>query len=645
MPQRRAQQMIGEEHSSSLRRTLRLVHWLHQPLPSELPPKARLLSEAAAAGLPVPRGLVHTMGWHETLAREVTTLLDGGEVIVRAALEGEDGPQRAAAGLGLSIPGCGSVQAVRDALARVDAARRDPWLVRYRGAQTRAGDCVIVQRQVVRDALVVAAVLPDGIDYIEVHGENPEALSQGDSPIASGLLSRWEDPRAAAAAELLTQLRAALPMPEHGFDAELILDPHGMAHLVQVRPLTRDLTADGRAFVDAVRSAGQASRLGGVQVLDAEHNPAPLSPAHASLIAWLAEQRPASGGLSTLAGWLYVRTRVRDLSGNAQTPHLTAADALVRLRDHELPAARARLATIQSACADPQRLLRTLDESLAAFLAMIDVYLGVLLPVRAAAGQVFAATPEAPLSLRGRAAHADILPTAWDLAAPTLGELASFDPSPEPAELPSDPTAAAVLLTEWDDHLFALGLAPVRAVYRACAQQLGIGELAFGLTLSELRHALQDSAFPAAATGRAQLEQTQRWSQLRPPAVLDEGRPLPLLPHRLLHGVGVGSDFQGPIAQRSSLEALMRDPPSRDSIVVLPALTAQAALALQTLRLRAVCCEHGGALSHAALMLRELGLSGLIGCAGCTQVPDGTPARIDTASGRLQIASSAALGS
>lgn len=621
------------------------MHWLHRPLPTNLPPKARLLSEAAVAGLPVPTGLVHTMQWSDALAEQVTGLLAGGAVIVRAALEGEDGPQRAAAGLGLSIPGCGTLQAVRGALARVDEARRDPWLVRYRGAETREGDCVILQRQVVRDVLVVAAVLPDGIDYVEVHGENAEALAQGDTPLASGLLSRWQDPRATAVAELLGQLRDALPMPEHGFDAELIVDPEGVAHLVQVRPLTRDLVADGRAFVRSVHEAGQSSRLGGVQVLDAEHNPAPLSPAHASLIAWLAEQRPASGGLTTLAGWLYARTRVRDLSGTTKTPALTPAAALVRLRDDELPAARARLAAVEDACTDPEQLARTLDESLAAFLAMIDIYLGVLLPVRAAAGRVFAATPDAPLSLRGRAAHADVLPTAWDLAAPTLGELASFEASDEPTELPNDTVAAAVLLTEWDDHLFALGLAPVRAVYRACGQHLGFGKLAFGLTLAELRRALQDSAFPAEATGRAQLEQTQRWSALRPPAVLDEGRPLPLLPHRLLHGVGVGPDFEGPIAQRSGLETLLRDPPSPDSIVVLPALTAQAALALQSLRVRAVCCEHGGALSHAALMLRELGLSGLIGCAGCTQVPDGTLARIKTASGRLQIASSATLGS
>lgn len=603
------------------------MHRLHDPPPSELPPKARLLSEAASGGLPVPEGVVHALAWSDPLAADAEALLADGPVIVRAALEGEDGPERAAAGLGLSIPDCTDIASVRAAIARADAARRDPWLVRYRGAEAQPGDRVIIQRQVARDVLVVGAVLPGGVDYVEVHGVAQDALAQGDTPIASGLLERWDAPGAPAVAELVARLRETLPMPAHGFDVEIIVDPRGDAHLVQVRPLTRDLVADGHAFIQAVHAAGHADRLGGLQLLDAEHNPAPLSPAHDSLIAYLAEQRPRSGGLTTLAGWLYVRTKVRDLSGTPSRAVLSPGEALVRLRDVELPAARARLAAVEAQGGD-------LDRALAAFLSMIDVYLGVLLPVRAAAGKVFASTPDAPLTLRERASHADVLPAAWDVAAPTLAELGTFEATPRAHALPDDPVEAAVLLTEWDDHLFALGLAPVRSAYRAAGDRLGLGDAVFGLPLPALRQALTDPGFDAAARARANLEQTARWAALRPPGMLDEGRPLPLLPRRLLVGTPVGPDFEGPIAQRSSLEALLRDPPSRESIVVLPALTAQAALALSSLSVRAVCCEHGGALSHAALMLRELGLSGLIGCAGCTQIPDGTHARLEA--GRLR---------
>ena len=69
----------------------------------------------------------------------------------------------------------------------------------------------------------------------------------------------------------------------------------------------------------------------------------------------------------------------------------------------------------------------------------------------------------------------------------------------------------------------------------------------------------------------------------------------------------------------------------------MPALTAQAAVALRHLGIRAVCCEHGGALSHAALMVRELGLSALVGCRGCLDLPDGTGAELDTRLGRLRV--------
>jgi phosphoenolpyruvate-protein kinase (PTS system EI component) len=71
--------------------------------------------------------------------------------------------------------------------------------------------------------------------------------------------------------------------------------------------------------------------------------------------------------------------------------------------------------------------------------------------------------------------------------------------------------------------------------------------------------------------------------------------------------------------------------------VVLPALTAPAAVVLQRLGVRAVCCEHGGALSHASLMARELGLSALIGCVGCTALAEGTLVQLDTITGRLRV--------
>jgi len=102
--------------------------------------------------------------------------------------------------------------------------------------------------------------------------------------------------------------------------------------------------------------------------------------------------------------------------------------------------------------------------------------------------------------------------------------------------------------------------------------------------------------------------------------------------------VPIGPSHAGPIAQRRDLADLQRRPPPPDAIVVVPALTAQAALVVHALGLRAIVCEWGGALSHAALIARELGVSALVGCRGATAVPDGTPALLDTRAGRLRLA-------
>ncbi|MCA9711749.1 MAG: hypothetical protein KDK70_38290, partial [Myxococcales bacterium] len=102
-----------------------------------------------------------------------------------------------------------------------------------------------------------------------------------------------------------------------------------------------------------------------------------------------------------------------------------------------------------------------------------------------------------------------------------------------------------------------------------------------------------------------------------------------------LRGIPLVPSFTGPLAPRADLAALLADPPPPEAIVTLPALTAPAAVALRQLGIRAVCCEHGGPLSHAALMARELRLSALVGCRGCTELPAGRHARLDTTAARL----------
>jgi hypothetical protein len=85
------------------------------------------------------------------------------------------------------------------------------------------------------------------------------------------------------------------------------------------------------------RRRRRAADLAGLWTLDAEHNPAPLSPAHAGLISRLASERPDLVTARVLAGWLYEPTRPRT------PPTTTAADALHALQHVHIPAARAWL--------------------------------------------------------------------------------------------------------------------------------------------------------------------------------------------------------------------------------------------------------------------------------------------------------------
>jgi hypothetical protein len=189
----------------------------------------------------------------------------------------------------------------------------------------------------------------------------------------------------------------------------------------------------------------------------------------------------------------------------------------------------------------------------------------------------------------------------------------------------------ATLLGELDDHLFALGLAPLRRVYLRAAAVLGLStEDIFLLTPDEL------AAGAIPDLERRRVRQAAHAS-LFPPAQLHDGLPVPASATSHLRGVAIGPVAEGPLHLRRDLAELLADPPPPGAVLAIPALTAQAAVVLRALGIQAVCCEHGGALSHAALMARELGMSALIGCRGCTAIPQGTHVRLDTRTGRLRV--------
>ncbi len=607
--------------------------------------KIATLEHLAAAGLPVPAfvALADARAPDPATWARIDELLAAGPVIVRAALPGEDTAHASGAGLGTSIAGCRSRADVLAALATITIALRDPWLLDYFSRKDPPPQAqALVQRQICGPWLAVVA--QGHVRHVELHRRDPrhdEPLAAGLSPALAGPLDLFPADLRAAIAPLCDLITAALPTATHGLDLELVADHSGEVWVVQARPLTRPLHPDWPAFAAAARrdlpAAGSPSPpddsplpLPGLWILDAEHNPAPLSPAHAGLIRRLTAERPELARMQVLAGWLYIPGRVQHVRPTTTTTELRRA--LDLLKDHHIPAARAALISLDTslATADAPALATLVDRAVLHLQDVLATYAALPRPPRDLD------TATLLLSLQGRGEHLDVLPATWDLASPTLQDLSFRTASPPTTSLDAaTPGVLAVLLGELDDHLFALGLAPLRRIYLRAATLLGLAAAdIFLLGPDELQAALRGRLTDLALARRRAGHDAH--AELRPPLQLFDGLPVPAASDGLLRGIPIGPDAEGPLHLRRDLADLLADPPPAGAVLVMPALTAQAAVVLRALGVRAVCCEHGGALSHAALMARELGLSALIGCRGCTGLASGTHVRLDTRTGRLR---------
>ncbi len=620
-------------------------------------PKVARQHALAARGLPVPPGVVLDLatarrifagaGEDDPALAWVRAQFDAGErVIARSARVLEDSDKASGAGLGMSVAGLGNLRTLEGALAMIEAhARTLP-------DAERSHTLLLLQREVPRRALlvVVRGGEPGDRFYVEVHGPTagPEPLAEGRSPDWAGPLSEWPDP-SRERVDALSSKVASCEAGQHGVDLEIVVDPAGEPWLVQARPLTAPLHPSWPAFVSALRREGRTPEdLRGRLILDGEHNPAPLSPAHTWVMQRLSVLRPGKvGDPVILAGWLYLRMLPREFGSEHLDHAMDIHEALAWLLDQALPRARAELDAFDRLLAQGPTLAVALEQAEALFVTMIDAYVGRLVPARRAAlRRIGGQLPErsaTPLVLRERGAFLDVLPAEWDIASPVLGELlaAGRPAGADERELPRDDVAATRLLGEWDDHLFALGLAPLRRLWLYAAQRLGLDESRVFLlgggelvALDESRHALgSPAALDALLDARARTWADQ--GELDPPTQILDGHPLPRPVGGVLRGLAIGEPFTGPVVQRRDLRDLLADPPPAGAVLCMPALTAQAAVALHELGIRAVCTEYGGALAHGVLMARELGLSALIGCRGCTRVPEGTQVRVDTRARRL----------
>lgn len=625
-------------------------------------PKVGRQHALASRGVRVPPGVVLDLARARELLRPAARDEDdpavrwvreqfaaGHTLIARSAGCREDREHTSGAGLGMSLPGIRDMAGLEAALAIIEAHGRT--LVGV-GNFACERTLMLIQREIIRRALlvVVRGGAPGDRFYLEAHGPKagPEPLAEGRSPDWAGPLSEWHDdsrPRV----EVLARSVAASEGGPHGADLEIVVDPSGEPWLVQARPLTTPLYPGWPAFSDAVARSGQQKHMRGSLLLDGEHNPAPLSPAHAWVMRRLGALRPGKAGDPVvLAGWLYMRKLPREV-GHDGGGVMGVYEALAWLRDEALPQARAEYERFCEWLDDDRPGLQAgLERAEQLFLAMIDNYVDRLVPARKLALRTVAERPAeeleggTPLTLRARAHFLDVLPAVWDVASPSLAELLDDDAGDDDdLELPANEAAAARLLGEWDDHLFALGLAPLRELWRYAARRLEFDEQRVFLLGGDELVALDENPLALGDADELEQEFERRGAMLAaqerldPPSRIIDGQPLPHPFGGRLRGLALGVTFEGPIAQRRDLRELLADPPDPDAVLCIPSLTAQAAVALSRLGIKAVCTEYGGALAHGALMARELGLSALIGCHGCTRLREGTQVRLDTRARRL----------
>jgi phosphohistidine swiveling domain-containing protein len=639
--------------------------------------KAETLARARAAGLRVADGTVllpdDALDDAE-LAGELTRL-GGQRFVVRSSASLEDRPGATAAGVFVSV--VAEVAEVARAVAAVRASADGPALRAYlaaRGFDERARMAVLIQPWVAAERYGVAHSAGAHFRLESRAAGEPE---WGD--VRPSIVARDD------AGELATGLRALERLVGGPVDAELASSRSGeQITWLQARPLNAPRAQPSDA--PTLPEPGRWTR-------DAEHNPDPLSPAQASLVAFVDGLGVGSRQL-VVGGQLYVE---RGAPARGRRP--IAFGQLRRRFDSEIvPDCRAALA---AANATPV----SLDAALAAFAHVYRRYVGELSPslsqARAELDRLLRTSTGEPLTAhaallgglggatlardqllwqlgRGQATLADYLARygdhapAWDVATATdrerpdrvrqLATLVAASPS-SPAERQAQARALAeaaadaladrldrsarqelrsllprvrevLPIAEDDDLLFLAAQATVRRAILARAATLPLATLddAFWLTLAELR-APPPELSALVANRRAETAAQRR---AIPPAAYEDGVPEWTAPpsRTVLRGAATAGRARGhAVVIRALADAPTTLPP--DAILVAPALVPSLAPLLPLAR--ALVTDHGGALSHAATLAREYGIPAVLGTGAATAIPDGAELYVDGDAGRVYV--------
>ena len=433
-------------------------------------------------------------------------------------------------------------------------------------------------------------------------------------------------------------------------------------HIVQARPIpapvrARQGTAPAPELFAFSRAQPQTTWH-----WDANHNPEPLSPAHAGLVERVDQRGLAAYEQRLVGGYLYYTQPDQQQQGDADA--LLDADALRAYFAAEFTQAVERLlAPIEyHAAPDLTAALQTFDE-------VYRLYSHALAPLlRAARARLTDALSElvgadeietVTSSLIGRpGAHLDHLLAAvvagdltraelidrvgalaprWDVAVPTYAERpelldqaicrhratpgreasgASIPPQLDLAALTPmiDLARAAHDIGEIDDLIYGRAQALIRRALLAIAArwQLSDPEDIFYLPLELTRastHAPENLADLVASNRQA------RELQLRQPMPMAfrNGRPLSDRSRGMLRGRGSGGRVVGVVIHHADLGA--------NRLPANPILVTDTLTPAMTFMIQGICalvCEHGGLLGHGAAMARELGIPCVVGCRGAT---------------------------
>ena len=560
----------------------------------------------------------------------------GAPLVVRSSVSIEDTTAGSGAGVLASATGV-DPDDVWAAIRAVWASACTPLVVRYArgGGADQIAVGVIVQREAAGERVTVYTRPPGAPTGDAVWIERAGATTRVPRDVA--------DPIAA----LALVAERAIGAETTGADVELVATRDGALAIVQARPIVHPRPAPKRVAPPAVllASLDPAFRWR----WDVEHNPDPLSPAQAGLVAQVDAARIAPYRMCTVAGYLFVGT-----VPGPELPLVTLADATtVRARYAELEAEMA------ASLGDSHRTLELAD-AIARYLAFYATWARAVSPLIASA--------RAPLAARGAAAVRDAartfaVPTAigaalaaaargelsraalldrigdcalaWDVAAPTLREqpalldaalaAAARAPASPPPAPPTDPVIALALasleLGELDDLWFARAQAMVRRALRARGVALGLRDPddAFWLPLDEVAAGTPLDPITAAAragAARTVAERARCWDMA---AAASKRQPDPASAEPRGNADGVArNEWTGDGGGGRAVGRVRRlDGPtlvSPGTIVVARTITPT--LALLVGGAAALVAETGGILAHGAALARELGIPFVVGCAG-----------------------------